>query len=488
MKKFLSFICAGLLLSSCCSDGMRKWFDQRREKKAFDQLRRTMNKEEWEFDKDSLDIENIMKSKGEFSGESEDESDGEDVIEIKLKDEYKRPDKKMLLDTFKQFIATNKKNRPKKEWIGDKPVLGKQMFIEKLEIPDISNVIFIRDPHGEAGALRDLLAEMQKEGWIAKDDCFKLIKKDSKSLYLMFLGDYGDRGDEGAENLYIATSLYIKNPGQVVTIRGNHETVFNAREKEFGKELNIKYKMNDDQIKKVYDVFPYLVGGCFLIWKNIDKNRGIFCSHNTIDPKQDFKPLLLSQNKRFESENIEKKVSGQEGKGRWGLKLDEYSFILPGSRKAKEIDGQRDRDYYKEYEWCFDRIALAQVLKNCNLKNLDIIGMCIGHQQNQANEVLEKGNGVYILPGESNKFQWEVNQSKEISLKSLMQDGKKTLPFGLMFDLFRYNTRTPNKEIYSRGQAFTGWHSGSMPVITLELNPDFKECKFTREMMRQYKK
>ena len=387
-----------------------------------------------------------------------------------------RPNKNRLLKTVDKFIETCVKNRQANMWLSGRSGLGKGMFAQKLFVENNGRVIFFGDPHGEAGAMRDLLWLLQDQGWISPKNPFKLIDKDGRKLYLMFLGDYIDRGDESAENLYIAMQLYIHNPQQVVVIRGNHEWIDITADREFPKELNLLYGFSDeitgnDNIEvhsdraAVYRLFDYLVGSCFLIWKNEDGvRRSIFCAHNGIDPKHDYRKLLKAKNKYFELEPHRE----------WTENRNVYCIVSAGGEAYED--------------WMLNREEYSNIFKvNCNLSDLQVIGMAVGHQQLGVSDVLIPGNGFYIQSGGKDEFQWKVDGPNELSVNRIMNEvpeqwqAKAPMPFAMIFDFFRYNTRVPDSRI--AGLAYNNFHPGFMPVVSLDLDPDFSKCKFTRQFM-----
>ncbi|MBS3781461.1 MAG: metallophosphoesterase [Candidatus Thermoplasmatota archaeon] len=88
----------------------------------------------------------------------------------------------------------------------------------------------------------------------AKKPAEEAIKKD---LPIVYLGDYIDRGDEQLENLAYLISLKMEKPGQVILLRGNHETERMNRGYGFQSVVNRRFsKKLFREIVSLYDRFP----------------------------------------------------------------------------------------------------------------------------------------------------------------------------------------------------------------------------------------
>jgi hypothetical protein len=90
-------------------------------------------------------------------------------------------------------------------------------FVQKLCLKNGERAHTFGDIHGDADSLLAGLKNLRDAGELADD--FSLAPE----VYLIFLGDYIDRGDYSIEVLYTLFRLKIKNPIQVILLRGNHE-------------------------------------------------------------------------------------------------------------------------------------------------------------------------------------------------------------------------------------------------------------------------
>jgi protein phosphatase len=80
------------------------------------------------------------------------------------------------------------------------------------------------EPLGEAVIVGDLHGDMESLVTILKTSDITWRMARSKEAILVFLGDYGDRGAYSAEVYYSVLRLKLAFPGQVVLLRGNHES------------------------------------------------------------------------------------------------------------------------------------------------------------------------------------------------------------------------------------------------------------------------
>lgn len=127
-------------------------------------------------------------------------------------------------------------------------------FVQKLVIPQESNVFFFGDLHGNFHSLLRTLNHLKNQNVL--DDSFHII---NPSSYLIFLGDYVDRGNYGIEIIYTLMRLRMANPRNVFLIRGNHEDMRLNEQYGFADELYDRagYKEADmSTIERWYDSMP----------------------------------------------------------------------------------------------------------------------------------------------------------------------------------------------------------------------------------------
>jgi len=78
-------------------------------------------------------------------------------------------------------------------------------------------------PSGGAVIVSDLHGDLESLIQILKETNSIQKMNQSKTSFLIFLGDYGDRGIYSAEVYYIVLKLKLLFPKQVILMRGNHE-------------------------------------------------------------------------------------------------------------------------------------------------------------------------------------------------------------------------------------------------------------------------
>jgi len=94
-------------------------------------------------------------------------------------------------------------------------------FVAKLKLPHATEVFCWGDLHGDIQSLAHSLYKLYQDGVIDNN-----LKIKSESVYFLFLGDLVDRGLHGAEVMALLFSVALKNPEQVIIIRGNHEDLY----------------------------------------------------------------------------------------------------------------------------------------------------------------------------------------------------------------------------------------------------------------------
>ena len=138
-------------------------------------------------------------------------------------------------------------------WIEEE---GKKSYVQKIVIEDGDKVIVMGDIHGSVHSLCRNLLNLIEMGYL--DTNLKLKEK----TYLVCIGDYVDRGRYGIEILYLLMNLKIKNPQQIVLLRGNHESV--SMSSNFGFSKEVKNKYDNLILNKSYSVFQLLPLALFI--------------------------------------------------------------------------------------------------------------------------------------------------------------------------------------------------------------------------------
>lgn len=98
---------------------------------------------------------------------------------------------------------------------GEKGTVGDFQIVGRLvEMKPLGTAVVVGDLHGDLESLVHMLQES------------KIIQRmeKSKSVHLIFLGDYGDRGNLSAEVIFTVLKLKLHFPVQIVLMRGNHES------------------------------------------------------------------------------------------------------------------------------------------------------------------------------------------------------------------------------------------------------------------------
>jgi len=184
-----------------------------------------------------------------------------------------------------KYLELAKIQLRKDVWVGEKPSKVFYNFdcfnpyMQKMLVPENSDVFIWGDLHGSAHALLRKLDCLRKENYI--DDNFKIMKSD---CYFLFLGDYVDRGLYGVEVLYTLFRLKIANPDHVVLLRGNHEDMHGNIGPNccynFGFELYKKYGKRANALSRMLSAFcESLPSALFL---GVDRDF-ILCVHGGLE-------------------------------------------------------------------------------------------------------------------------------------------------------------------------------------------------------------
>lgn len=148
-------------------------------------------------------------------------------------------------------------------------------YILKETVNKDTNIIFIGDIHSSLHSFIQLINTLIEDDILNND--YKL--KDNNKI--VFTGDLIDRGPYGMQILLLLFLLvYVNNKGNIIYIKGNHETPEMYNQYGFGTELenentnsNIKMK-----IKGIIHRLPM----AYFVKKNLDENYYQFC-HGGID-------------------------------------------------------------------------------------------------------------------------------------------------------------------------------------------------------------
>lgn len=163
-------------------------------------------------------------------------------------------------------------------------------YVQKLVVPEGSEIIFWGDLHGNIRSLLLPLNRLKKSGFIA--DSFKIT---NPNCYMIFLGDFVDRGNFSIEVLYTLLRLKIANPSQVFLLRGNHED--RSLNCAYGFCSELEDKFGDIDQSPIFNFYEWLPLALFLgsgVGQD-GKMNYVLCCHGGIEPGFDPHDLLMAQ-------------------------------------------------------------------------------------------------------------------------------------------------------------------------------------------------
>lgn len=134
-------------------------------------------------------------------------------------------------------------------------------FTQALCVSPGTEIILFGDRHGDVRSTVAMIDELRTKGYFKSNDSFTL----KPGVLLVGLGDYVDRGNAGVETFLTIMWLKLKNPEQVILVRGNHEDCdMSVNKTQFQVELqqklgkNFNY-MDMQKINRIYDFMPVAV-------------------------------------------------------------------------------------------------------------------------------------------------------------------------------------------------------------------------------------
>lgn len=134
-------------------------------------------------------------------------------------------------------------------------------FIQALRVAPGTEIIMFGDRHGDVRSTVAMIEELRIKGYFQSDDSFTL----KPGVLLVGLGDYVDRGNAGVETFLTIMWLKLRNPEQVILVRGNHEdcdmsTNQSQFQAELQQKLGTKFSSSDLQkVNRMYDFMPAAV-------------------------------------------------------------------------------------------------------------------------------------------------------------------------------------------------------------------------------------
>ncbi|KKQ11041.1 MAG: metallophosphoesterase [Candidatus Babeliales bacterium] len=284
-------------------------------------------------------------------------------------------------------------------------------FLAKWIIPGNNCVISIGDLHSNFAGLKEILNNMHSLKLFKSDGSMQL----KNNVKLIFLGDYMDRGYYPMETFITAALLYLKNPGQVLLLRGNHENIA-INLISYGLKLEIdelthaSEEITSKIIEELSKSYEFLPVGAFIGYQDSLPTKFIFHVHGCVDIRINCKDLLefdainLSQNGglklwKFGRENI----MPPEELSRF------YKDIIPNFDNLMKdfLEALTNPDPTAGFLWndiscgqpyflnkstrgdCvinMDICMIKKYLENYNSDKTNVCGLVRGHQHNLAKE------------------------------------------------------------------------------------------------------
>ncbi|NGX62914.1 MAG: hypothetical protein KR126chlam6_00316, partial [Candidatus Anoxychlamydiales bacterium] len=190
-----------------------------------------------------------------------------------------------LAKTLDEYLTTF-------EPLDTKTYVGK---IDKIDLENDSKLVLKADLHGDFEALENHLKTLQKNGYL--DENLKVVDKYKDKIQIAFLGDYLDRGDKSFKIIDLLMKLKMKNPNEVILLRGNHEYLLTSYQYIHPNERH--FYRSKELCHKLDKFFSTLSLACFIGAKD---EKGIYqytlLTHGAIEPDLDLNELLSKKEKR----------------------------------------------------------------------------------------------------------------------------------------------------------------------------------------------
>jgi len=176
-------------------------------------------------------------------------------------------------------------------------------FVQRLTFEVGNQIRPWGDLHGGFHSLINTLCDLHQKKVL--DDNLKIINP--KKNYLMFLGDFVDRGAYGVEVIYTLMQLKLRNPNNVILVRGNHESIAQNLDQGtsggFAQELSLKVRQHgayNEQAHFIEIFYNLLPVACII-------NKETLACHGGLDMAYDKKPLANHPNPVVQFELITEK-------------------------------------------------------------------------------------------------------------------------------------------------------------------------------------
>jgi hypothetical protein len=163
-------------------------------------------------------------------------------------------------------------------------------FVQRVQVPDGSRVIFLGDLHGSVHSLLRNISHLAKQGYVANN--WKL----KKNTQLVVLGDMTDYGCYGIEVVYTLLRLKLENWDNVFMVRGNHENTSMANQNGFIAELRAKYPENYQDIGRHFIRMSATLPLALFLSSAGDPEKYIQCCHGGVEPYYNPNQFLANPN------------------------------------------------------------------------------------------------------------------------------------------------------------------------------------------------
>lgn len=204
----------------------------------------------------------------------------------------------LLEKELDRFFITMHKQADQLFWLNGTRIVDGcvdfQAYAEKLVIPSDSVVAIHGDMHGDIHAMNRFINYCTEQGYLDKNNPFKIK---ANNFYMLFLGDYVDRGWYGAEVIYTIVRLKNENPNHVFMVRGNHEDLDLNEKYGFGAEMKSKFASAPllTKLNQLYNLLPIVL---YLGAGSNNRYNFVQCCHGGIEIGFDPAPLLNAAHRR----------------------------------------------------------------------------------------------------------------------------------------------------------------------------------------------
>ena len=298
-----------------------------------------------------------------------------------------------------------------------------KFFVQKLFLSPKSKIAIHADIHADIHSLITYLDDLAQKGYLQKDS----FKINTKNFYIAFLGDYTDGGCYGAEVLYTILRLKLKNPDQVIVIKGNQESFDSNKMYGFFDELKTKFRFKSKDLKKLCKIYNYFPDATYIGCGNTELTDFVLLCHGGLEPAFDPKPLLAANRNNVYQDIAKFNVSWLNPTVKDKLKEAIGVSSMPDWLYSKFVtdtgfkwsyflvdDNQKYLVYNSGDYVNFGKIATQELLHESSSNKNKVRSIVRGHQHHgQMFEKMIQNHGIY---NSWSKFQWSGKEGQKLSL------------------------------------------------------------------------